>query len=291
MKILIMSDLEGVAGVLDFENHTVPGGRYYDQARNLLTCEVNAAACGFFEAGAEQVDVYDGHGPGGLNAELLLPQIGFFHGVAAPIWPWQLDQGYTALAFVGQHAMSGTDYSHLTHTGSCNIAQVSVNDINIGEYGQVALCAMELKIPTLLACGEEALKAEVELLTPGTEFCAVKKGLLPDPGYGCDSALYRKSKLSAKHLAPLKAREVIKEAAYRALERYKTIPESFGYNPIFSSGPYRRICHYRANRELNLPRHATIMTHDSSFIAMMNQPESPLPKNFIKAFHDKAIAK
>ena len=51
MKLHLMTDLEGVAGVLDFEEWTGPGKLHYQAARKLLTQEVNAAVAGFFEGG------------------------------------------------------------------------------------------------------------------------------------------------------------------------------------------------------------------------------------------------
>ena len=55
MKILMMTDLEGVAGILNFVAWCTPEGRYYDKAKRLLTQEVNAAAKGFFDGGVEAV--------------------------------------------------------------------------------------------------------------------------------------------------------------------------------------------------------------------------------------------
>ncbi|MBM4047123.1 MAG: hypothetical protein FJ279_18630, partial [Planctomycetes bacterium] len=43
MKVYIMTDMEGVAGVTDSENHSGPGARYYEVARQLTTGETNAA--------------------------------------------------------------------------------------------------------------------------------------------------------------------------------------------------------------------------------------------------------
>ena len=51
MNIYIMTDLEGVAGVLDYDNWCTPESRYYETAKELLTLEVNAAIEGFFEGG------------------------------------------------------------------------------------------------------------------------------------------------------------------------------------------------------------------------------------------------
>jgi len=47
--------------------------RYYEEAKKLLTLEINAAVEGFFKAGATEIYVADGHGYGGIN-HLLLDQ-------------------------------------------------------------------------------------------------------------------------------------------------------------------------------------------------------------------------
>ena len=72
-KIYIMTDMEGVAGVIDFENWCGPSGRYYELAKELLTLEVNSCIEGLFEGGVEEIIVLDGHGPGGINIKLLDP--------------------------------------------------------------------------------------------------------------------------------------------------------------------------------------------------------------------------
>ena len=50
MKVMIVTDLEGVAGVLDFENWCSIESPYYNKAKKLLTLETNAAIEGFFAA-------------------------------------------------------------------------------------------------------------------------------------------------------------------------------------------------------------------------------------------------
>ena len=72
MKIMIMTDMEGCAGILNHDDWVMPEGRYYEKGKRLLTEEVNAALAGFFEAGAGEVVVVDGHGYGGIDPELLL---------------------------------------------------------------------------------------------------------------------------------------------------------------------------------------------------------------------------
>src|SRR5512136_889905 len=71
ISVYIMTDMEGVAGVLDFENWTSPESRYYDDGKEFLTLEVNAAIEGFARGGATEFLVVDGHGYGGINPKLL----------------------------------------------------------------------------------------------------------------------------------------------------------------------------------------------------------------------------
>ena len=41
MKIMIMTDMEGVAGVLDHDDWVLPEGRFYDKGMRLFTREVD----------------------------------------------------------------------------------------------------------------------------------------------------------------------------------------------------------------------------------------------------------
>ena len=80
MKIAIMTDLEGTAGVTSFHEETYPEGRHHVLARQLAMAEVNAAVDGFLEAGCDDVLIIDGHGPGGLWFEHMHPEARLLHG-------------------------------------------------------------------------------------------------------------------------------------------------------------------------------------------------------------------
>ena len=80
MRVLMGTDVEGVAGVVSFDAQSRPTGRYYDQTKRLATAEVNAAVEGLLAAGAEDVLVIDGHGPGGLSFEDIHPEARLLHG-------------------------------------------------------------------------------------------------------------------------------------------------------------------------------------------------------------------
>ena len=274
MKILIFTDMEGCAGVLDWEwaNTDKP---YLERGRRLLTEEVNAAVDGFGAGGAADIIVVDGHGPGGIDPEILDERVSFVRGRPAPIWPWTLDSSFDGLAFVGQHAKAGTPYSHLTHTQSRHYINLAVNGLSIGEYGQQALCAMELGVPTIFASGEEALAREAEALTPGVVTVAVKRGLLADGLEQLPAAAYIQAKLAAVHVAPKRARKMIREGAKRAAEKLKAEPSSFGYPEL--SPPYVRTARFRST-ESTAP-YETRDEHPESIIALMNMPRTKVERN------------
>ena len=62
MKVLIGTDIEGVAGVVSFEPQAYPEGKDYAEAMTLLTAEVNAAVEGLLEAGAQPEFGHQGTG-------------------------------------------------------------------------------------------------------------------------------------------------------------------------------------------------------------------------------------
>ena len=55
MRIYLVTDLEGVCGVMNFRDWCTPESRYYEEAKRLLTAEVNAAVEGFLAGGAAEV--------------------------------------------------------------------------------------------------------------------------------------------------------------------------------------------------------------------------------------------
>ena len=240
-----MTDMEGVAGVLDQDNCCSPNGIYYQTCRRLLTEEVNAAIRGFFKGGADAVEVQIGHNTDSIMPEFLDDRAVLYNGHHNPIWPWNLDNSFDALAFVGQHAKSGTSHSHLAHTGNKRTLDQRVNGLSIGEYGMLALCAMELGIPTIFAAGEEALCREAEALTPGVVTVAGKRGVLPDDGSSKNMTYkqYAASNLSARHQPIAKVRQWIEAGAEKAALKLKDDPKSFQYPDI--RPPYYIVREYR----------------------------------------------
>ena len=120
---------------------------------------------------------------------------------------------YDAVAWVGQHAKAGTEYSHLTHTQHWNYVDLSINGVSIGELGQFAMCASELGVPGIFASGEKALAAEATGLMPWIEAVWVKEGTTPGRGDELDLEAYSRFNWGAIHFSPSRAREIIQDGA------------------------------------------------------------------------------
>ena len=266
MRIYLMTDLEGVAGVQNFQEWTGPGTPYYPLARQLLTREVSAAVEGFFAGGATSVLVADGHGPGALDIVDLDPRVEFLRGWPQS-WPLGLEEGgYDAIAWVGQHAKSRTPCSNMAHTQGCRYLELSINGIAIGELGQLAMCASQLGVRSIFAAGELALTQEAKALIPGIETVSVKRGTTPGRGDECTAEEYAKRNSSAIHLHPQRARELIRAGAERAVRRAKE--EEFGTIPL--EPPFRRVLIMRETGEE--PQRYDISEHADDLCALMATP-------------------
>jgi D-amino peptidase len=266
MKIYLMTDMEGVAGILNHADWVLPTGLFYLQGRRLLTLEANAAIAGLAAGGATEIVVADGHGPGGLDPEHLDPRAKLLRGWGPKPYPFGLDASFDGFACVGQHAKSGAPFSHLTHTEGFHVLDCSINGFSVGEYGQLALCAMELGVPCILACGEEAFCREAEELTPGVVTAAGKSGTLADGFDSLDRASYSKAKLGALHLSPVRARQLIRAAALKAIRKLANKPGAFHYPDI--GAPYKMVTQLRKDAEK--PAKTLKKEHPSSVIALLN---------------------
>jgi D-amino peptidase len=222
MNVVMMTDLEGVAGVVSFEDQAYASGTYYEAAKKLLTAEINAAVEGLLAAGVEDVLVIDGHGAGGVLFEELHPAANLLHG--RPSAPADVRKeviaGYDAAVIVGQHAMAGVADGNLAHTQSSrHIDYIKLNGTPIGETAQFALYCGGLGVPVIFLSGDHAACREVEALIPGITTAEVKQGLSRD---------------SAISLSKEAARALIRERIQVAVEKQRSDPIA----PLVWEPPY-----------------------------------------------------
>jgi D-amino peptidase len=216
MRIHVISDIEGVAGVVKWGQ---AGGDLplYQEARNLYTREINAAVRGAKAAGATEIVVMDCHCAGGdytfnsLVAEDLDPDCEFVVQSEWTEYTRFLEQGCDAALFVGMHAMAGTPDGVLSHTVSGQAWQcLKFNGTLVGETGiNAALCG-NWGCPVVLVTGDRAVCREATaLLGPGLTTVEVKEGL---------------GRFSARSKTPQRARALIEEASREALRDPSVVP-------------------------------------------------------------------
>ena len=222
MKVFIVTDMEGVAGVVSFTKQSYPDGKYYEQAKKLETAEVNAAVEGLVEAGIEEILVWDGHGAEGINFEDLHPIAKLLHGRPSPPWSRmnEIIQQYDVVVMIGQHAMAGTLTGNQNHTQSSQtVDYYKLNGKPIGEIAQIALYFGSFGIPLIFLSGEVDACHEIGELIPGITTAAVKQGL----GRG-----------SAISLSAHEARQRIRVGIRKAIETQRTHPLA----PLAWPAPY-----------------------------------------------------
>ena len=207
MKVYFMTDLEGVAGVYQWESRddlTLENLERRARQRRWLAEEVGAAVAGSYAGGATEVIVNDGHGAGyTIDLDHLDRRARVINGQDRPFWLPYLDATCHATGLVGAHAKAGTEGACLYHTMSLEIRNWTFNGISLGEAGLQAAIAGHYGVPFTFLSGDAYACKEMEELIPGIVTVPVKVGL---------------SRLSALQRSPEEAREMIREGAQRAMK-------------------------------------------------------------------------
>jgi D-amino peptidase len=211
VKVFIVSDMEGVAGIVKWQQ--TDGAKAdvaYHEGRRLYTEEINAAVRGAKAAGATEIVVMDCHGAGehwsfnSLIPEDLDPACEFVVQQEWTEYTEFLEQGCDAALFIGMHAKAGTPDGVMSHTVFGQAwRELQFNGTSVGETGiNAALCGT-WDCPVLLVTGDEAVCREGRaLLGDGLTTVSVKHGL---------------GRFSARNLTPARARELIEDGAKQAL--------------------------------------------------------------------------
>lgn len=209
MRVFIVSDMEGVAGITKWAQVNA-GEPLYEEGRKLYTEEINAAVRGAAAAGADDIVVMDCHGAGGGNSfNSLVPEMldSRCEWVVQNEWTEYtevLEQGCDAAVFIAMHAKAGDPKGVLNHTVSgTEWRNLRFNGTLVGETGiNAALCGT-WDCPVVFVSGDDAVCAEARaLLGDGLTTVAVKQGL---------------GRFSARHVPPARAREMIERSVVEAL--------------------------------------------------------------------------
>jgi D-amino peptidase len=208
-RVYVMTDIEGVSGVVSWKHQGSPESLYFREARELLTGEINAAVEALLESGVEDIHVTDGHGTGFSNLvlEKINPHCRVLTG-RRNIELRCMDSSFDAMLIVGAHASSGTDKGVLSHTFSENVIHMWINDRLVSEAEVWALTAGAYDVPTIFISGDRWLIEEIKPVLPNTVFAPVKEGT---------------TRFSAIHVPPIRARQMIKDGIKEAAAKAGSI--------------------------------------------------------------------
>ncbi len=239
MKLLISADMEGISGIVDWDQ-TRPGHpEYLSRGRRLMTGDVNAAINGAFEGGVDEVVVSDGHWDGdNILIEELDPRARLNSGSPSPFAMLQsIDDkpAPDAVMLVGYHALGGTGKGVLDHTWSdARIRSVWLNDVLVGEIGLNAALAAEYGAPVIAFTGDQHAGAEAQdLLGADLEIAVVKNAT---------------GRFAAQCLPLAESRERICEAAARGVIKFR---EGRAARPYTVSAPVRLAVDFVATQHVD----------------------------------------
>lgn len=207
LKIFISVDMEGITGVVNWDDVTV-GGQDYGLFRRLMTQEVNAAIEAARGVGPVEIIVRDAHDTArNILPDLLDPGVKLLRDWS--YGPWSMMEGidatFDAVIFIGYHARASTPDAVLKHTMTTKLIDVRVNGVPMPEAGINGLMAGHFGVPVVLVTGDKAICGQARELFGDVETVVVKEGI----------------GTAELGLSPQAAQELIRQKTYAALRRIK----------------------------------------------------------------------
>jgi D-amino peptidase len=224
LKVFISVDMEGISGVIHWEDVS-RNGKDYDLFRKLMTEEANAAVEGAIAAGATEMLVRDSHG----SARNILPDS--LHPEAILLRDWSggpldmmegIDDTFNAVIFIGYHAREGTPDAVLKHTMTGEI-NVFINGKDMPEAGINGAIAGYFGVPVVMVAGDTAVVKQCKDIFGEIVGVAVKEGIGK----------------AAKMMHPTKAQQMIKQKTTEALNNLKK------YKPLKIQSPITMEVRYK----------------------------------------------
>jgi len=180
MKIYISADIEGVAGIVAWEEAGKDSADY-EQFRLQMTDEVAAACHGAIEAGASEIWVKDAHGSGrNIYASELPDCVRLIRGWSGhPLMMMQeLDDSFDAALMVGYHAAGGVGGNPLGHSfSSSRVMSIRINGDVASEFLCSSFAAQYVGVPVVYVSGDETICAEARALDDEVVTTAVSRGV------------------------------------------------------------------------------------------------------------------
>lgn len=164
MKIYISADIEGTAGITNWDEARKPHADYPEH-RIQMTREVLAACDGANKAGARDILIKDAHATGRNILQADLPEN------ARLVRGWsghpfsmvqELDKSFDAAMFIGYHSKAGDETNPLAHTLTLDIMRMRINGVPTSEFLLHAYAAAYVGVPVVFVSGDRQLCADIK---------------------------------------------------------------------------------------------------------------------------------
>ena len=228
-RYYIAVDMEGAACVVGTpgEGLAAGSGNYAFAAREALR-EANACASALFDAGADEVILWDNHGTGvNFDYDQVDPRCRIALGSGFRTRFPGIDESFDGVLFIGYHAREGTRDAALAHTYSSPAFQgYFINGMPVGEMEIDAAFAGEHHVRVLFAASDAAAVAQAKASFPWIETVVTKEC------WGWNAAV---------SLHPKEAQRRIYEAVSRAVRRQAEMRPYRLEGPMEVSIRYKRL--------------------------------------------------
>ncbi len=179
MKLYICADIEGIAGVSNWEA-TRLNDPEFQEARELMSKEVVAVCETANELEIDEIVIKDAHGSGRNIIPALLPDnTKLIRGWSGHPYTMmqEINNTFDAAIFIGFHSSAGSTNNPLAHTFSLKIEYIKINGIYASEFLINLYTASLENVPVIFLSGDKNICQEAENINSHLETVAVSEGV------------------------------------------------------------------------------------------------------------------
>lgn len=179
MKIFVSADIEGVTGIVHWDEAT----RWkpdYQPFNDELMNEVKAACEGANVAGAKEILITDGHGTGRnlnfsslpTNVKIVRSWNGHPYGMMQ-----EIDNSFDAALMIGYHSYGSSDQNPLSHTLCDDLSFIKINGEYASEFLINAYTASLVSVPVVFVSGDMGICESINKINPNIKTVGINKGI------------------------------------------------------------------------------------------------------------------
>ena len=179
MKIFISSDMEGTAGVTNWDEVT-KGKDLYEHFARQMSREVAAACEGALASGATEILVKDAHDSArNIDPSMLPETVKIFRGWGRHPFSMMagLDETYDGVVFTGYHSAAEMNTNPLSHTMNTQNNHIRINGELCSELMMNSMTAAYLGVPVVCVTGDQGLCDWLKTKCPNAAAVPVSQGV------------------------------------------------------------------------------------------------------------------